>query len=291
ELLPDAPHLVELPDRGPGADMIGRTSALLTDLAVDLQPSGWRLVPRAGRDLRRARDLLDRDLDALAIAADGYRGPLKLQSAGPWTFAAGVELPRGDRALSDRGAVMDLAASLADGLGAHLQRVRALLPAATLWVQLDEPSLPAVLAGRVPTASGFGRLRVPEEPELDAVLATVLRALPTPGVHCCAADVPLALLRTAGAAWVSLDATLLRPGRDDDALGEALDAGTGLVLGIEGDPQPAQHLLDRLGLAPDRWRSQVLLTPRCGLAGRSEAAAWELLRAVRSAARQLAEQD
>ena len=63
--LPDLPHLPELPARGPGADMIGRTAALLIDLPVDLQPSGWRLADRPGRDLRRPRDLLARDLDAL----------------------------------------------------------------------------------------------------------------------------------------------------------------------------------------------------------------------------------
>ena len=27
------PHLAELPDRGPGADLIGRTAALLVDIA------------------------------------------------------------------------------------------------------------------------------------------------------------------------------------------------------------------------------------------------------------------
>ena len=31
--LPDFPHLPELPDRGPGADLTGRTAALLVDIA------------------------------------------------------------------------------------------------------------------------------------------------------------------------------------------------------------------------------------------------------------------
>ena len=53
--LPDLAHLPELPARGPGADLIGRTAALLVDLAVDLTPAGWRLVPRSGIDQRRAR--------------------------------------------------------------------------------------------------------------------------------------------------------------------------------------------------------------------------------------------
>jgi hypothetical protein len=54
--LPDLPHLPELPARGPGADMIGRGAGLLVDMPVDLQPAGWRLVDRPGRDLRRAWD-------------------------------------------------------------------------------------------------------------------------------------------------------------------------------------------------------------------------------------------
>lgn len=34
--LPALPHLPELPARGPGADMIGRSAAFLTDLPVEL---------------------------------------------------------------------------------------------------------------------------------------------------------------------------------------------------------------------------------------------------------------
>ena len=36
------PYLPELPARGPGADMIGRSAGLLVELPVDLQPTGWR---------------------------------------------------------------------------------------------------------------------------------------------------------------------------------------------------------------------------------------------------------
>jgi hypothetical protein len=53
--LPDLPHLPELPARGPGADLTGRTAALLVDLPVELTPAGWRFAGRPGRDLNRAR--------------------------------------------------------------------------------------------------------------------------------------------------------------------------------------------------------------------------------------------
>src|SRR3954464_13236407 len=89
--LPDFPHLPELPARGAGADLIGRTAALLVDLHVDLQPAGWRLLPSgtgAGMDEGRARDFLARDLDALEEIAGDWTGPLKVQVIGPWTLAS-----------------------------------------------------------------------------------------------------------------------------------------------------------------------------------------------------------
>src|SRR6266550_3890856 len=77
--LPDLPYLAELPARGPGADLTGRTAALLVDLPVELTPAGWRFAGRPGRDLSRARSFLSADLDALEEVADGYQGPLKIQ--------------------------------------------------------------------------------------------------------------------------------------------------------------------------------------------------------------------
>src|SRR4051812_15421287 len=97
--------------------MIGRTAALLADLAVDLTPAGWRLVPRPGLDQRRAREFLARDLDALHDVAEGYTGPLKVQAAGPWTLAAGLERVRGERAVVDPGARRDLGPSPGGGAG------------------------------------------------------------------------------------------------------------------------------------------------------------------------------
>ena len=109
--LPDLPHVPELPARGAGADLTGRGAALLVDLPVDLQPSGWRLTGRPGRDLTRTAAYLRQDLDELAEAFDGWTGRLKLQVAGPWTLAASTWLPRGERVVSDPGATMMVAPS------------------------------------------------------------------------------------------------------------------------------------------------------------------------------------
>lgn len=302
--LPDLPHLAELPARGPGADLIGRGAALLTELYVDLQPAGWRLVPRPGLDFRRARDLLQRDLDALEEAAEGYAGPLKLQAAGPWTLAAGVELQRGDKALSDPGAVRDIAAALADGLTEQLADVARRLPEAALVVQLDEPSLPAVLAARVPTSSGFGSLRAVEGTVASERLATVLAAVTSAGalpvVHCCAAAPPAGLLVDAGARGLSLDATLLTPA-DDEALGTAVEGGVELLLGtvpatdadlsdLGSTVSPVRRLWGRLGFPPEELARTVVVTPTCGLAGATPAYARRALERCREAGRLLVEE-
>jgi hypothetical protein len=298
--VPDLPFLPELPARGPGADMVGRTAGLLVDLAVDLQPSGWRLVPRPGMDLRRAWDFLARDLDALQEAADEFTGVLKVQAVGPWTLASEVELPRGDKALADPGAVRDLTASLSEGLRRHLADVRRRLPGARLVVQIDEPSLPRVLAGRVPTASGYGALAAVETNRAAAVISALVDALDAPVlVHCCAADPPLELLRTSGAAGLSLDAARLGE-RHDEQLGEAVEAGLTLVLGVvagidsevgsaEVLADPARRLWQRLGFPAGDLAGAVALSPGCGLAGASPAHARRALTRCREAAARLVE--
>ncbi len=93
--LADLPHLPELPDRGLGADAIGRSAGLLVDLPVEATPGGWQVTGRPGSDLATARRLLTDDLAALEIAAHGYCGPLKVQVVGPITLAASLGRPSG----------------------------------------------------------------------------------------------------------------------------------------------------------------------------------------------------
>ena len=297
--LPDLPFLPELPARGPHADLAGRSAALLADLPVDLQPAGWRLTSGRSRDAARARDLLSYDLDALQEAAD--RPPaLKVQCAGPWTLAALLELPRGDRVLADPGAVDDLAQSLTEGLSRHLADLASRLPGTRLVLQLDEPSLPAVLAAGIPTASGFGRLRAPSTDRARAILATVLQQdVADTVVHCCAPHVPVELIRRAGADAVSLDATLLTP-RDDDALGEAVEGGTGLLLGVvaavdgtldlRAATAAVEQIWRRLGQPPEALPASVVVTSTCGMAGATPGHARRALEASAEIARRLGEQ-
>lgn len=300
--LPALPHLPELPARGPGADLIGRTGGLLVELPVELYAARWRIAPRPGRDLRRARDLMERDLDQLAEQAEEYAGPVKVQAAGPFTLAASLELPIGGRLLRDPGAVRDLAGSLGEGLRGHVAAVARRLPRATVLLQLDEPSLPAVLAGRVPTESGFGTHRAVGSEVARTLLHGVIEAAGVPTVvHCCAPDVPLDLIRTAGAVGVALDLDLVT---DLDPLGEAIDAGLGLLAGAAPAlPPPAgraptsaqvadrvRRVWDQLGFPRRRLAEQVVVTPACGLAGATPAYVRTVLAACRDAGRRLAEE-
>ncbi len=294
--LPEMAHLPELPGRGAGADMVGRTAALLVGLAVDITPAGWRLVPRAGIEQRRAEEFLARDLDALHEEADGYAGPLKVQATGPWTLAASLERTRGERAVVDAGARRDLAQSLTEGLAAHVAAVSARVPGAQLVVQLDEPSIPAVLQGGLPTVSGFGRLPAVPAETVEQELRVVVAGLPVPVVvHCCAPRMPLGLFRAAGAAGLSFDLGLVQ---DLDAVGEAVDAGVHLLVGVVPGtdtalPSPkataarVQGWWRELGFSAEQLPTTVTLTPSCGLAGATPAYARAAMAHLREAAKHL----
>ncbi|KND42406.1 methionine synthase [Streptomyces stelliscabiei] len=293
-------HLPELPARGPGADMIGRTAGMLVEMYARVEPSGWRVGDRPGRDTKRARSWLGEDLDALEEFTQGYEGPLKVQAVGPWTLAAALELRNGEAALSDPGACRDLAGSLAEGLRQHLAEARRRAPRAQLVLQLDEPSLIAVLRGQVKSASGYRTHRAVDRQLVEATLRSVIDAAQGAViVHSCAPDVPFALLRRAGATGISFDFTLLTE-RDDDAIGEAVEGGTKLLAGVvpttegalsdpAGSVMGVRTLWRRLGLHPGLLAEAVTVTPTCGLAGVSPAYARTALAQCVKAARSLAD--
>jgi methionine synthase II (cobalamin-independent) len=226
----------------------------------------------------------------------GFEGPLKIQLCGPWTLAATLELTRTmNMALADPGAVADLTASLAEGAAAHAADVAKRVPGGKLVVQFDEPALPSVVEGLVPSQSGMSRLAAIEADTVRDRLNQVLGA--TPGytvVHCCAATVPFGIIQRAGANGLAFDLSQLRRG-EEDAVAEAAEAGLGLLTGAisavadeAGGPRETAErvirLWRRLGLPSATAGSQAVITPACGLAGASPAQARAALARCREAA-------
>ena len=289
--VPDLPYLPELPARGPWAAMVGRGLGLPGGLSAEWGAGEWRLSDAPGVDQRRARATWRDDLDQLEEVADGYTGPFKVAVTGPWTLAASVGVAHTGRVLADTGARRDLAQAVAEGVGEVLSDLARRLPGADLVLQVDEPSLPAVAAGAVPTPGGFFRHRAVDLPELCRGLAWITaeparRGLAVPTVlHSCArwdGGWPLpALLRgdatSAGFDGVSVDLDQLGT-PDWDALAGAADAGATLYLGClptTGEPRPlgvdavrrrVLTALDRIG-GSDGLADRLVLTPSCGLAG------------------------
>ncbi|MBP3044587.1 hypothetical protein KKR91_12535 [Arthrobacter jiangjiafuii] len=246
---PHLPFLVELPARGPGADALGRTAALLVDLAVDVQPHGWRLVPRPGKDHRRAVSLLGQDINALADVAGVEERPgkaLKVSLRGPLSLAAGLYLHSGERALSDAGARRELLQSLAAGAADFVARVREAVPGADIIVQLDEPDIADVLGGTIPTASGYRTLRSVPASEVSSAWQQMIEALSGAGAAQtvlrlpeaarsgalrAGAQSPFALALGAGADGAALPAEGLT-GRDWEGIAEAVEGGRSIWLGV-----------------------------------------------------------
>ncbi|GGG06211.1 methionine synthase [Rhodococcoides trifolii] len=282
--LPLLPHLAELPKRGLGADMIGRAGALLVDIELDAATSGYRISTRPSRTGRLAADFLAEDLDVLEEVWEtaGLRGSglLKVQVAGPFTIAAEIELGNGHRALTDRGALRDIAASIAEGVAVHADEVARRLGADVL-VQFDEPRLAEVLAGTVRDVTSLDSARAVPAPDVVSILDEAVARIGRPvAVHSCARDVPFEVFGRSTLSAVSFDLSLLTPDRYD-AVGEILQAGGTLVAGVVPTTEPARvptwreavtpvvELIDRLGFERSVLRDQISVSPVCGLSGAS----------------------
>ncbi|WP_285726252.1 hypothetical protein [Psychromicrobium xiongbiense] len=241
---PHLPSLPLLPGRGPVADPIGRTAAMLVEMPVDLQSYGWRLTSREGSDGRRARNFLRSDVNALADvvgARESTVPDLALHLVGPLTLAAGVHLPLGERALADPGARRDLAQSQRDGFPEQLRAVREATPGTRLTVVVDEPEAARALAGMIPTVSGYRSLRSVPRSEAQLLWREMRTALLNAGASEVCLAVPLEVLaqaREAGLDSVQVDPAEGGAHRWDPASWEPLaawlDQGRQLTLRLPG---------------------------------------------------------
>ncbi|WP_407687460.1 uroporphyrinogen decarboxylase/cobalamine-independent methonine synthase family protein [Mycobacterium sp. HUMS_1102779] len=279
-------HIAELPARGVGADLIGRAGALLVDVAIDTTTRGYRVAARPGAVTRRAVSLLDEDSDALEEAWEtaGLRGGgrvVKVQAPGPITLAAGLELANGHRAITDPGALRDLAASLAEGVAAHRAALARRLETPVV-VQFDEPSLPTALGGRLTGVTSLSAVPALDEAVAGALLDTCAATVGADVVlHCCAPELPWDLLQRSIIGAVSVDVDTLRAA-DLDGIAAFVESGRTVMLGVVAAKAPAAPekrpsaeevaasvvaVTDRLGFDRAALRDRIGVTPACGLGG------------------------
>lgn len=266
EALPERTPVPELPARGVTSQMVGRALGLIDDLAFDLQPAGWRLTDHSDAAHRTAKAQWRHDLDDLEELLHDFHGQLKVAVAGPWTLAAGVERPRGDRLLADHGARRDVAQALHEAWLHLTDELRRRLPDVQLCWQLDEPSLMAVRRGQIPTASGFSKHRSVDDQRLAQALAPFSAAT----LHCCAPGNWLDVADLAGFTSIHVDQALV----DIDALADWIAAaGRSVVLGVVDTARADRQSADRIVDAARRVTRELgagdwlALAPSCGLAG------------------------
>jgi methionine synthase II (cobalamin-independent) len=280
------PYLPELPARGVGADMIGRAGGLLVDIAIDTVPRGYRIAARPGAVTRRAASLLAEDVDALEEAwekagAARQGRAVKVQVPGPITLAAELELSGGHRAITDPGALRDLAASLAEGVAVHCAELARRL-AVPVVVQFDEPLLPAALAGRISGVTALTPVHPVDEVLAIGLFDDIVAAVGAEVmVHSCAAELPWKVLQRSAIHAVSVDLGTL--GADGlDGLAEFVDSGRTAVLGLVPATAPesrpsaeeiaaaAAAVTDRIGFPRTVLGTRIGISPACGMAGATE---------------------
>ena len=258
---------------------IGRAGALLVDIAIDTAPRGYRIVARPGRWPAGLRACSPRTWTRLkkhgSWRAPGGDRVVKVQAPGPITLAAQLELSNGHRALTDSGAVRDLAASLAEGVSVHRAELARRL-GATVVVQYDEPSLLVALEGRLSGVTSVEpRIRSTKtwQSSIDRRMrrgggrrghaACLRRRASMEG--CCSAALSQRCQSIRGLA----DA-------DVDGLGQFIDSGRVAVLGLVPATAPGQRPLvgadrgsrclmtDRIGFSRAVLGDRIGISPACG---------------------------
>lgn len=226
------PHIPQLPARGVGSDLIGRTAALLP-LNLDIGPRSWRVTRRPQIATMRARDQFERDLDLLEELWAGKLAELKVQLVGPWTLAAQLEMANGHRMITDRGATREIAEALVYAAGEHRRDVEKRFGVRTL-LQLDEPALENVRGGTVKGTTDYEEIpAVPEE--------RLLAAYEPFGEHLLNTPEPLYV-----ADWFTVN---LAGEFDWDALAGALDRGARIAVPVM-KPRDVFNIFDQLQIDP-----------------------------------------
>lgn len=269
---PDFPHLPQLSERGLGADAVGRSAAIIRHLSIDRGPRAWVLRDRPQLLTRRSWDLLEADLDACEETWGTRLPSLKTQVMGPWSLAASIEMTNGHLVLSDAGARRDLSEALADGIAQHCAELARRFEDPAIHVQLDEPLIAQIAAGRIRGTTDFDELPPIRQEDLAQLIGRIAEKLRAEE-HCasvmlnlCGQPILWELLFHAGmdtseADTVQLSLDQLRTHQDLDNLARALSTphlriGLGLDLAAIDDEDADRttatelaRLIDELGLS------------------------------------------
>lgn len=253
------PHLPQLPERGLGSDLVGRTAGLLEAVNVDRGPRSWQMTSRPQILTRRTWDRWERDLDAIAEVWGEDVPRIKVQMAGPWTMAAAVELANGHRVITDRGARNDLYEALLMAAEDHKQAIARRFRAEVV-LQLDEPLVRDVLAGKLSGTTDFDTIRaVPAE-----VVHGALEKFGAEYLNLTGIDPDWEVARAAKT--VAVDLGRLKTAEHIDGLGGHLDAGFRVACAMPaGQPRAsaieiAAHC-DRMGLPRELLTHAVDVVP------------------------------
>ena len=187
----------------------------------------------------KAKSALSTDVNVLADVAGTEDSPardFKVQLRGPLSLAAGLHLHNGERALIDYGARRDIAESLAAGVGDFLSRVGTAVPGARLVVQIDEPDIAAVLAGTIPTSSGYRTLRSVPGQEVTESWRLVIDAIRAAGavetvIAVPEIEAPFERILSSGADGIAVPLKALTS-RQWEELAGAVEAGKSLWAGV-----------------------------------------------------------
>ncbi|MGP6173397.1 hypothetical protein [Corynebacterium sp. A21] len=293
----DLVHLPQLTARGLGSEGIGRTASLLEGLNVDLGPRSWIMSARPQLETRRNRDLIERDLEVCAETWNMKANIIKVQVTGPWTLAAQIELANGHKVITDRGALRDLTESLISGVRTHLGHVAhsldllaspgALYSESTdplVVLQIDEPLLPKITAGKILGTTEFENIPAVAENDIAERLNQVIESVRGGGVSSVLLNqtgyAPLwEVARESGADTVQLSLDLLRGNEHLEGFGRTISEGVRLGLGIThpgdqidelGEKPRAlavrvARLFDEIGLDRGLLSSAVDVHPREGI--------------------------
>ncbi|MCS4491836.1 hypothetical protein N7326_05560 [Corynebacterium sp. ES2794-CONJ1] len=245
------PRLVQ---RGLGADLVGHTMAVIEELPVDIGPRSWRLSARPQQISRRLFDMRERDLDQL-VEFWG-RGDIHCHVMGPWSLASRIELPRGHRAITDRGAVEEIFTLFAAGVQQHILDLKKRF-GKRVTLAIYEPDVKDLMRGTLPGTSDFDRIPAMNMEDLAPRLAHCVSVLPNDNTWLyLRSREDFQIVQHAQFPGLMADIDSLCTAEILDACGEAVASGMPLALGAVNPKKPYESetdLAQRVIRLADEW--------------------------------------